>query len=292
MGINPLIGLTVINTRDVCRAREFSSLLEENGADVFEFPSTAIIAIDFSLILTKALAESQSIDWLVFTSSRSVVDYHAWLKRAGTEQLTSPGRLACVGARTAKTAMDLGLGVNLVSKETNAVGLARAMVDLAKKNPEEAGRKRAMLLRARKGTPELREVLITGGWQVEDIALYDTVASVPTDAQIESLEQLLVMTMAGSNEAGNLREGSRICLSFLSGEAVRNFLSIVNKVISGVLTAKVLQIPAFVIGPKTEAIAKESGFANIVSAREQSLEGVVAAIAMSRWVNADYTHRE
>ncbi len=117
--------------------------------------------------------------------------------------------------------------------------------------------KRVLLPRSRQGRPELADGLRRAGAVVDDVAFYDTVA-VP----------------AGVEDAARLTDVDAVVLT--SPSAVASLVAAVGP-------AGARRVRAVTIGPTTGAAARDAGLIVMAEAREQSPDGIVAALLGVRW---------
>lgn len=194
--------------------------------------------------LDGALRALAGFDWIVFTSANAV--------RAVRERIQAPlpggVRIASVGTATTDAIHRSFPGVEVSlepSEEFRAEGLLEAFagVDLAG---------RGVLLPL---SDRARDVLAAGlterGARVTTVVAYRTVTPSGLAARLrQELERGLDL------------------LSFASPSAVEGFVSAAGGV----------GVPAAVIGPVTEAAARDAGLSVVVVARPATAEGLVAAI--------------
>ena len=69
----PLTGKRIVNTRATHQSSRFSSLLQNHGAEVIEYPCIAIAPPEDDAPLRRALANRDAFDWLVLTSANTVL---------------------------------------------------------------------------------------------------------------------------------------------------------------------------------------------------------------------------
>ena len=135
--------------------------------------------------------------------------------------------------------------MNEAPDEYTGEALARCLGDLTDK--------RVLLPRAVKGRPEIVEALLTVGAQVNDIALYDTVAAEPS---AEALAQI-----AGGVDV----------LTFTSPSTATNFYALVEP-------ATVTSAVVSCIGPTTAQAVEQLGIAVDVMPQRYTVDGLLDAL--------------
>lgn len=152
---------------------------------------------------------------------------------------------AAVGESTASALRARGVNVDIVPAEANGAALAEAL-------PDPAGA-RVLLVRASLADPDLPARLRERGALVEEITAYETV-----EGPAESAEEL--------RQA--LRQPDIAAVVFASGSAVRGFMKLGGPT----------SLPAITIGPRTSAVARDSGFKVVAEAEGTSVQHLAAAV--------------
>ena len=232
-----------LNTRPREQLGELSSLLLERSAVVHEFPMLELLELPFELNLAPR-------DWLVFTSANGVDAFHARAQILGVEC----ERVACVGEKTAQRARNLGYSVEFVSTEANSEGLARQFVEFLKR---EQPSPRVHLLRAKKASVRLPEILREAGIETLQAAVYDT------KAPSYSANRLVELRTHFSQRLVDMA-------IFTSSQAVEHCREFVGD--------EVKSLPAASIGPRTTATLREFGIEVVVEAGRQSMLDLVLSI--------------
>jgi uroporphyrinogen-III synthase len=77
----------------------------------------------------------EGVDVITFTSGSTVRNFVTLVREAGLDPFCLPGNpiIACIGPKTAQTARQLGISVEIVAEEHTAAGLVRAISTLQKK---------------------------------------------------------------------------------------------------------------------------------------------------------------
>jgi uroporphyrinogen III methyltransferase/synthase len=243
--LRPLHGSRVVITRPRGQAEELAQMLSGLGADVVEFPVIRIEPIRDPDLTTL----SRPHDWIVFTSANAARCLQGALLAAGLDLRAMPdARVAAIGEATAGAVRTMGLRVDWQPTASTADGVLDEW-------PGPGRGERVILFRARQGRETLSDGLRSRGALVDEVALYDTVR----DSE-------------GADEIGTLLAQGRVqAVVFTSPSTVRHFCDLLPGAPLGGLRA-------VCIGPTTSAAARERDFAEVIEAREQSAEGIAAAL--------------
>lgn len=238
----PLAGKRVLVTRSRQQAADFASRLREVGAVPVVFPVIAFESLP-TQPLVNALGKVHTYDWLIFTSVNAVDFFMAAYRQ---QQLP---HVAAVGSATLTKLEEEGIQVDFVPDIFTGKELARGLGDL--------DGQRILLPRARIGRPEIVDELRAQGADVEEIALYDTVPTPPSEETIMELEKGVDV------------------ITFTSPSSVRNFLGHAgNKAVSSLLRSAVIAC----IGPSTAEEAEANGLAVAVIPDEYTIGGLIKGI--------------
>ncbi len=163
---------------------------------------------------------------------------------------TLPGALAgprwaAVGQSTANALRARGVNVDIVPPESNGAALAEAL-------PDPSGA-RILVVRASLADPDLPAGLRGRGALVDVVTTYET-----EEGPAESAHDL--------REA--LRQPDMAAVVFASGSAVRGFMKL----------GGAADLPAITIGPRTSAVARETGFTVVAEAAGTSVQHLAAAV--------------
>lgn len=182
----PLAGKRVVITRALEQSAETAVRLRELGATPIIFPAIQFIPLDSAKKrLTAALNDIRQYDWILFTSQNGVrfFDQLLWELFARYDGLSfgAPPKIAAVGQKTARLLKEKGFRVDLVPDAFVGERLIEALGDVRGQ--------RILLPRAKKGRPEIVEMLKERGAMVDEIALYDTVSADPTPEALTELNK-------------------------------------------------------------------------------------------------------
>jgi uroporphyrinogen III methyltransferase / synthase len=236
----PLAGVTVAVTRARAQASGLASRLAELGATVVEAPAIRIVPLD-------GPAPSLSgYDLVCMTSPNGVRLLFSRLAAAGLDARALAGaRVAAIGPGTASALRSHGVIADVVPERFVAEGLVDALADVPVR--------RALVARAAEARDVLVDALRERGAEVDVVALYETVASPLTEAQLAAVADADYVT-------------------FTSSSTVRFFFETAGGV------ARDLRARIVSIGPVTSATLREHGLEPEVEAARHDIDGVVEAL--------------
>lgn len=248
-GKGPLFGKRVVVTRPAGRADKLVQGLEENGAQVIEFPVIKISEVEDDKPLRIALESIRDYQWLVFTSANGVDIFFRQLNRFKKDiRLLSGLKLAAVGPATAESLREKGLYADFVPEKYTTRDLLEGLLKLVNHKDK------VLLLRSEIAGTELSDGLRENGISFDDVAVYKT-----EENTVEKSELI------------NLINGNKIdYVTFTSPSTVKAFVSIIG--------SKDVKNPAvkFVcIGPVTAAAANELGLEVSGFAEEYTEDGII-----------------
>jgi uroporphyrinogen III methyltransferase/synthase len=240
----PLFGRTIVVTRAREQASELRARLEQLGATVIELPSIALEPIDF------ALPQLDQFSWLLFTSANGVDAFfdRGLAPRGLDARALGAVRVAAIGPGTADALATHGVRADLVPPRFVAESLLEAFPD-----PEMNGA-RVLIARAASARDVLPEGLAERGYEVEVLAVYQTV---PVEPDPDHLARV--------------RAGDVDALTFTSSSTVKNFCEAVG-------AFEPAQTSVISIGPVTSETARGLGLRVDVEADPHTIDGLVAAV--------------
>jgi uroporphyrinogen III methyltransferase/synthase len=254
----PLHGEVVAVTRARAQASGLATRLRELGAEVVETPAIRIVPRPVEGELAAALDRIDEYALVCFTSPNGVHLFFDALGHPGAgrdaEAATGGARdaravagavVAAIGPGTAAALLDHGIRADVVPERFVAEALVEAL------GPVEVEGRRALIARAAEARSVLPESLRARGAQVDDVALYETVAEPLTDAERADLERATYVT-------------------FTSSSTVRFLIE------SGVRPPAAARVVS--IGPVTAATAEEHGLTVDVEAERHDIDGLVEAL--------------
>ena len=250
----PLHGEVVAVTRARAQASGLAERLRELGAAVVETPAIRIEPRPVEGELRDAIDRIAEYALVCFTSPNGVHLFFAGL--GGDARALASATVAAIGPGTAAALLEHGIRADVVPERFVAEALVEALRSI------ELDGRRVLIARAAEARSVLPDSLRDRGAQVDDIALYDTVAEPLSDAQRGGLERATYVT-------------------FTSSSTVRFLLEADVRPPAG---ARIVSI-----GPVTSATAEEHGLAVDVEAEQHDIDGLVDALvadAASRRVPA------
>ena len=251
----PLHGEVVAVTRARAQASGLAERLRELGAEVVETPAIRIQPRPVEGALREAIDRIDEYALICFTSPNGVRLFLDAL--AGRDARALAGAVvAAIGPGTAAELSRRGVRADVVPERFVAEALVEAL------GPVEVEGRRVLVARAAEARSVLPDALRERGAEVDDVALYETVAEPLTEAQLAGLERATYVTFTSSST-----------VRFLVGSGARPPAG-----------ARIVSI-----GPVTSATAEEQGLTVDVEAERHDIEGLVDALiadATSRRVPA------
>ncbi|MSO44043.1 MAG: uroporphyrinogen-III C-methyltransferase [Thermoleophilia bacterium] len=248
----PLAGRTIVVTRARAQASDLRTTLEMLGAHVIELPVIRIAPIIGSPDIMACLGQIGGYDIIVFTSANGVHQLAARLAERGLDarSLRPDQVIVAVGSATAEALTEYAIRADIVPERFVAEGVLDALATLPMKG------RRVLVARAREGRTALVEGLRARGGEVDEVALYATVAEAPPG---DALDAALAADL----------------ITFTSSSTVTNTLALFDD--TG--RARLIAGPRVVsIGPITSQTAREAGLIVAIEAHPHDIPGLVQAI--------------
>ena len=246
----PLFGKRILVTRARAQASEFADMLEENGAEVIQFPTIEIHPLE---IQSSDIPSPTEYDWIIFTSVNAVEIYYQHLQEKGMDARAFSGCDICaVGPKTVAALNSVGITPDFIPSQSRGSVVAAEI--------ENVDGKKILLPRAKIANADLSDALHHKGALVDDLPIYDTV-KVHSDYS-DVIEKDLI-------------ECRIDVVTFTSSSTVTNFLEMFPH-----HTAKdfLRNVMVAVIGLSTKATAKEHGVRVDLVAKEATIESLAEAI--------------
>ena len=259
----PLAGKTVLVTRSAGQSSEFSTLLQQQGANVIEMPALVIGPPSSWEALDNAIAHLSDFDWLILTSSNGIDYCFERLLAQGKDARALAGvKIAVVGKKTAATLKERGLQPDFIPPDFVADSLIEHF-------PEPLSKLKVLFPRVETGGRDvLVNELIAEGAQVTEVAAYQS--SCPPQMAPAALDALQKQTVD--------------VLTFASSKTVKHFFQLLETSLPTAdqefpTTQSTLQNVCIAsIGPQTSITCRQLLGRVDVEALEYTLEGLTQAI--------------
>ncbi|MHC1738902.1 MAG: uroporphyrinogen-III synthase [Ignavibacteriaceae bacterium] len=243
----------VLLTRSIEAAEESSKLFSELGARVFFFPTLDFKeAKDYSLF-DKFVMSGEEIDFIIFTSINSVKYFRERLRILGRTLNYDEIVTVAIGKKTASVCKESGIPVSYISRHQNAIFLAEYfdMIDVNKKC--------VLYPSSNLANSFLTNFLAKRGANIKTFVLYET--TLPSEELIEKYTD-------------NLNSLQFEWIIFTSPSSFRNFLTIAKHY----NTKNVLSDNIVSIGETTSSEIMRNNYKPVITASENSMEGIVESI--------------
>ncbi|MEW6740438.1 MAG: uroporphyrinogen-III C-methyltransferase [Nitrospirota bacterium] len=120
----PLFGKRILITREYTRDYE---ILEELGAEIFEFPTIEIVPPESYRELDESIDKVETYNWIIFTSANGFRYFMQRLLDKERDIRDLKGvRICAIGTKTAEAIKNYGIKVDLIPEEFTAEGLIKA----------------------------------------------------------------------------------------------------------------------------------------------------------------------
>ncbi len=248
--MSALAGKRIVVTRARAQATPLIERIRAQGGIAIAYPCLEIAPATDSRPLDAALRRLSDYDWLILTSGNAA---RALAQRLAALQLApdwSDIKIAVVGPATAaELRRQLALGVDFMPAAFNAAALARTL--------PVSGLCRALLPQSDLADASAAQILGSRGVAVQAVSAYRAVCG-----------------QGGADVPALLARGEIDALTFFSPSAVIFFRQRCQ-------SRAALALPAACIGQATARAARANGFQTIITARQPSLSGLLAALAAS-----------
>ncbi len=250
----PLLGKTVVVTRARAQASELVKRLNEEGAEVFEFPVIQILPPRDPKAIDREIGRISTYDWAVFTSANGVDSFFERLEKLEKDARIFSGiKIAAIGEATAEALREQGLRTDLVPKEFTSQALFRSF-----KEKGEVRGKKFLLARADIAPPNLKESLEREGAEVVEIEAYRT--------RKDRGDRKTLLAL--------LKQRRVNYVTFTSSSTVRNFF----EAIPAKARESLRKVDLISIGPVTSETVREYGFQPAREAKIHTIEGLAKAV--------------
>ncbi|MDH4224575.1 MAG: uroporphyrinogen-III synthase [Deltaproteobacteria bacterium] len=260
--LQPLRGLTFLNTREAGDAPLLTAKLEDLGGRVYEQPAIRFLPMEDWHPFDTRLGELTPADWVVFTSANGVRFALARVIQLDGQRggrllgVLSAASIAAVGKGTENILTTLGLNPRVVPKHYQAENLLH---DLLKTVPPQA---RVWVLRADGGRTVVEDGLKEAGYPVVATSLYRT--GIPPEGIRPEAQAALENNWVD-------------WVVFTSPSTVHNLLAMLPPGL--VQSLKKGRPLAACLGEVTAGAAREAGLTVALVPSQQDLDGLVEALA-------------
>jgi uroporphyrinogen III methyltransferase / synthase len=243
----PLHGKRVVVTRARAQASELSAQLAALGAEPIELPTIRIEPRIDSKEVRRAIESVHTYALVCLTSPTGVELFcEAMVEQGRDARALANATVAAIGPGTAAALGELGILPDVVPKRFVAEGLVEALAEI------DVYGKPVLLARAAGGRDVLPNALRERGAELDDVALYETVAERPDPDTIE-------------------RAAEADYITFTSSSTVRNLTEVLPEDIAA--GARVVTI-----GPATSEAARDAGLTVHVEAERHDIDGLIEAL--------------
>lgn len=249
----PLLGKGIVVTRAREQASGLAAQLTELGAEVIQFPTIRIEALDDYSTIDTAIAQRTQYQWIVFTSVNGVRHYWQRLAHAGLDSRSLCClKVAAIGPATAEALQERGINPDFIPERYVAEGVVEGMLALGMRG------QRVLLPRAREAREVLPDELRAAGAQVDVIPVY---ATVPALARREEVLEMM--------EQGRIH-----CITFGSSSTVENFLASIPA--EHLRAHPMIQLAA--IGPITAQTLARNGLTCSIQPKNYTIPALVETL--------------
>ncbi len=252
----PLFGKRVLVTRSAEQAGSFSRLLQEQGAQVIECPTIALVPPESWDELDTLLAEVDRHDWLLLTSANAVRTVFERLAAAGRDaRALGRCRVCVVGPKSAAILAEYGIRADLIPEDYKGEGVVAAF--------EKIGVRGARILfpRADKARKVIPEGLTALGAEVTAPIAYRNV-----------VPKALPETAREALTAGKID-----VITFTSSSTVENLAALLGV---ASLTESLAGVTVASIGPITSTTCRRFGLTVDLEPEDYTLESLTAALIL------------
>jgi uroporphyrinogen III methyltransferase/synthase len=258
----PLFGQSVLVTRAADQAGEFSGMLAELGARVYECATISIVPPKDFMELDRAIEDLNGFHWLIFSSVNSVKSFFDRLAALGFDtRAIGACRVSAVGPKTAAALLPFGVRADLVPDDYKAEGVIAAFRAMDVKG------KRFLFPRGDKARDIIpRGLAGLGGEVVAPVAYRNIIPEALPEQVLAALEERRIN-----------------CVTFTSSSTVENLVAMLGEnrflqILEGVVVA--------VIGPVTAGTCREMGLEVHIEPQVYTLAALTEEIV--KYFNNEY----
>lgn len=200
----PLLGKRIVVTRAREQASSIAHQLSVLGAEVIQFPTIEIRAIENFEDVDAQVENMHSYDWVIFTSINGVEHFYRRLSHLSKDsRIFAHSKIAAIGPATAEGLRQRGINPDFIPTAYVAEGIVEGL----KLHGIEG--KNILIIRAKEARELLPIELEKNKAKVKVLTIYETI---PTTNDKEKLQALL-------------EENKIDCISFGSSSTVKNFFA-------------------------------------------------------------------
>ncbi|MBN2313041.1 MAG: uroporphyrinogen-III C-methyltransferase [Sedimentisphaerales bacterium] len=249
----PLFGKHIVMTRDAIGNAAFAEKIVTRGGNPISFPTIRIESLTNSNEFLQALTKFHRYDWIVFTSGNGVAIFFEALKDLGKDaRVFGSAKVAAIGSKTAAKLASFGVTADFVPDVFTGRELGRQLI-----RSTNVHGKKILLLRSQIASNELVDVLVGGGADVDNVALYTATASKDDPSYLVEA----------------IRKGTIDYVTFASPSSVDEFF---ERISADLVKASKVKVTS--IGPVTSERLEQFGIVVHVTASEHTLDGLLDAI--------------
>jgi uroporphyrinogen III methyltransferase/synthase len=253
--IRPLSGRKIIVTRAAEQAGEFSSMLEDRGANVLECPTIKLIEPISWLELDTAIGNISRFDWIVFTSVNTVRFFFDRLSYLNLDsRALANSKICAVGPKTAQFIRLYGIQPDLIPTEYKAEGVVKELIKIG------ISGKTILYPHADQARDVIPVQLRVNGADVTAPVTYQNV--LPDRICPESILALEKRCVD--------------CITFTSSSTVHNLSNLLG---NDLLTDMLKGVTVASIGPVTSKTCREIGLKVDIEPHEYTLKALTESIA-------------
>jgi len=256
----PLRNKTVLVTRAAEQSSKFTTLLQQQGANVIEMPALIITPPTDWTDLDLAIANLDTFQWLILTSANAVNYFCDRLSSLGYDaRALGQTKIAVVGRKTAAVLKNRGLNPDFIPPNY----VADSMVD---RFPEALAGQKLLFPRVETGGREILVKEFTNqGAEVVEVAVYQSKCPEKMDGAVWQ----------------SLQQGKIDIITFASSKTVKNFCQLFEQQSESLCKEDPLLANVCIasIGPQTSKTCRELIGRIDLEAQEYTLEGLTTAIA-------------
>jgi uroporphyrinogen III methyltransferase/synthase len=251
-GQTPLLGKTILVTREREQAVEFIKLLEQLGAAVIVFPTIQIVAPKSWQACDKAIDNIEAYDAIILTSANGVEKFFSRMQhvRSPALQLAAEKTIYAVGEKTRHAAEKYNVPMAMMPDVYDSKHLAIAL------SRSDVAGKRFLFPKGNLAGDAVTFALQEHNAIVDEVIVYETI--LPSRADAETIEQ-------------KLGEKGIDVITFFSPSSIANFLAMIPMEL---MNDRIVAV----IGSTTAASAKNLSLPVHIVAEHATSANLVASI--------------